>query len=45
MAQRTVRARRPSTPLEASALGRAAVVAVALLPLWAAIGAVLGWWG
>jgi hypothetical protein len=33
------------TPLGASALLRAAVVAGALLVLWSAIGWVLGWWG
>jgi hypothetical protein len=33
------------TPLAAGALGRLAVVAGALLVLWAAIGGVLGWWG
>jgi hypothetical protein len=33
------------TPFAAGALGRLAVVAGALLVLWAAIGGVLGWWG
>jgi hypothetical protein len=32
------------TPLGAGALGRLAIVAGALLALWAAIGGVLGWW-
>jgi hypothetical protein len=33
------------TPLGAGALPRVAAVAGALLILWSAIGAVLGWWG
>jgi hypothetical protein len=45
MDQGTPRARSLVPPLAAGALGRLAVVAAALLVLWAAIGGVLGWWG
>jgi hypothetical protein len=44
MQQRTPPAR-SVTPFAAGATGRLAVVAAALLVLWAAIGWVLGWWG
>jgi hypothetical protein len=33
------------TPFGAGALARLGAVAAALLVLWSAIGAVLGWWG
>ncbi len=45
MIQRMRREGSAVTPLAAGALGRLAVVAPALVVLWAAIGGVLGWWG
>ena len=45
MDQRMPPARSAVTPLGASVVSRLAIVAGALVVLWAAIGGVLGWWG